>query len=86
MRNIGAIVLAAGGSTRLGQPKQLITIGGETLVRRIVNAARAAGCARVTVVVGGAAFRAVPNLWRQVAADAFAADLRGVQTLFARPS
>jgi molybdenum cofactor cytidylyltransferase len=52
MRNIGAIVLAAGGSTRLGQPKQLLVIDGETLVRRVVNAASAAGCARVAVVVG----------------------------------
>jgi hypothetical protein len=28
----------------------------------------------------------VPDLWRQVAADAFAPDLRGVQTLFAPSS
>lgn len=30
----GVIVLAAGASTRLGQPKQLLTIDGETLVHR----------------------------------------------------
>jgi molybdenum cofactor cytidylyltransferase len=53
MRDVAAIVLAAGGSTRLGQPKQLLTIKGETLVRRIVNAATEAGCMHIAVVVGG---------------------------------
>ena len=52
MRSVGAIVLAAGGSTRLGQPKQLLPFRGETLVRRIVDAARAARCGPVAVVVG----------------------------------
>lgn len=49
---IGAVVLAAGGSTRLGQPKQLLTHEGQTLVRRTVTAALDAGCAPVVVVVG----------------------------------
>ena len=31
---LGAILLAAGGSSRLGQPKQLIDFKGETLIRR----------------------------------------------------
>jgi molybdenum cofactor cytidylyltransferase len=53
MRSVGAIVLAAGGSTRLGQPKQLLEIEGETLVRRTVNAANAGGCACVVAVLGG---------------------------------
>jgi molybdenum cofactor cytidylyltransferase len=52
MRNVGAIVLAAGGSIRLGQPKQLLRAGGESLVRRPVNAAIGAGCARVVIVAG----------------------------------
>ena len=48
---VGAVVLAAGGSSRFGQPKQLLVCAGETLVRR---AARAALTARgpVVVVVG----------------------------------
>jgi molybdenum cofactor cytidylyltransferase len=53
MRNIGAVILAAGGSTRLGQPKQLLTFRGETLVRRAVRAASEAGCDPVIVVVAG---------------------------------
>jgi molybdenum cofactor cytidylyltransferase len=52
MRKIGAVVLAAGGSSRLGRPKQLLTFGGETLVRRAVRAAAEAGCNPVIVVVG----------------------------------
>ncbi|HSV63392.1 MAG TPA: nucleotidyltransferase family protein, partial [Chthoniobacterales bacterium] len=52
MRNVGAVVLAAGGSSRLGRPKQLLTFGGETLVRRAVRAAAEAGCDPVIVVVG----------------------------------
>jgi molybdenum cofactor cytidylyltransferase len=52
MRNVGAIILAAGGSVRFGQPKQLLAFQGESLVRRAVRAATEAGCARVVVVVG----------------------------------
>lgn len=46
------VVLAAGGSTRLGQPKQLLTRDGETLVHRAVRVALATSPAQVLVVVG----------------------------------
>ena len=49
---IGAIVLAAGGSSRLGSPKQLVTFRGETLIRRAAKAALDSVCDRVVVVVG----------------------------------
>jgi molybdenum cofactor cytidylyltransferase len=52
MRNVAAVILAAGGSSRLGRPKQLLTFRGETLVRRAVRAAAEAGCDPVIVVVG----------------------------------
>ena len=52
MRNVGAVILAAGGSSRLGRPKQLLAFGGETLVRRAVRAASETGCDPVIVVVG----------------------------------
>ena len=52
MRNIGAVILAAGGSSRLGRPKQLLTSRGETLVRRAVRAVAEAGCDSIVVVVG----------------------------------
>ena len=52
MRNVGAIILAAGGASRFGQPKQLLFFRGETLVRRAVRAAGEAGCVDIAVVVG----------------------------------
>lgn len=52
---IGAVVLAAGGSRRLGRPKQLVPWRGRPLVRRVARAALAAGCEPVVVVVGARA-------------------------------
>ncbi|MEP6955188.1 MAG: nucleotidyltransferase family protein [Chthoniobacterales bacterium] len=52
MSAVAAIVLAAGGSTRLGQPKQLLRLGDEALICRVVRAARVGGCAPVVVVAG----------------------------------
>jgi molybdenum cofactor cytidylyltransferase len=50
--SVAAIVLAAGSSTRMGRNKLLLEIGGETLVRRVVEAAGGAGVDRVVVVLG----------------------------------
>jgi molybdenum cofactor cytidylyltransferase len=47
-----AVILAAGGSSRFGQPKQLLPLRGKTLVRTIVDAACEAGCSPVVVVIG----------------------------------
>ncbi len=47
-----AVVLAAGGSTRLGQPKQLLTRAGETLVHRATRLASETAPAQLLVVVG----------------------------------
>lgn len=49
-----AVVLAAGHSRRMGQPKLLLPWRGEPLVRYPVRAALAAGAAGVWVVVGAA--------------------------------
>ncbi len=56
-RPIPAVVLAAGASSRLGQPKQLLQSQGESLVRRAVVCATEAGFAPVYVVVGAHAER-----------------------------
>jgi xanthine dehydrogenase accessory factor len=50
--SIGCAVLAAGGSRRLGSPKQLVLFRGEALVRRAARAACASRCEHVAIVVG----------------------------------
>ncbi len=54
MRNVGAVILAAGGSSRLGQPKQLLSFQSESLMRRAVRSAHEAGCTCLVVVAGHA--------------------------------
>ena len=49
---IAGVVLAAGASSRMGRNKMLLKLEGETLVRRAVRVALAAGLAPVVVVVG----------------------------------
>jgi molybdenum cofactor cytidylyltransferase len=50
--SIAAIILAAGASTRMGRPKQLLLCEGQSLLQRITETAIAAGCHPVIVVVG----------------------------------
>ncbi|HET6168977.1 MAG TPA: nucleotidyltransferase family protein [Terracidiphilus sp.] len=47
-----AIILAAGASRRLGQPKQLLKYRGETLLERALRAAREAGASPVLAMLG----------------------------------
>ncbi len=49
---IGIVVLAAGSSSRLGEPKQLLPFEGETLLRRSVRRAIESGYKPVIVVLG----------------------------------
>jgi molybdenum cofactor cytidylyltransferase len=58
----GAVILAAGGSSRFGQPKQLLSFRGKTLVRTIIDAACEAGCWPVAVVVGSNGEKVHPEL------------------------
>jgi molybdenum cofactor cytidylyltransferase len=54
---VGAVVLAAGSSSRMGTPKQLLQFRGETLLRLAARAALGAGCRPVVVVTGAHAVR-----------------------------
>ena len=44
LTGIGAVILAAGASTRMGVPKHLLQFGGETMLRRGASVALEAGC------------------------------------------
>lgn len=50
--SVAAIVLAAGASTRLGRPKQLLELRGETLLTRVLRLAAEAGAAPMIAVLG----------------------------------
>jgi len=50
--NTGIIILAAGNSSRLGKPKQLLTFRGTTLLEIVTRAAIESGCKPLVVVLG----------------------------------
>ena len=52
---VAAVILAAGESRRLGEPKQLVRLGAETLLERAVRVAGEAGCEPILVVLGARA-------------------------------
>ena len=52
MRQVGIVLLAAGESSRLGQPKQLVHFAGSTLIHRAACAAISSECSPVIVVLG----------------------------------
>jgi molybdenum cofactor cytidylyltransferase len=52
---VTGLVLGAGGSSRLGRPKQLLPYGGMTLLDHTVATARASGFDQIVVPIGGAA-------------------------------
>ncbi len=55
MKAVAAIVLAAGGSTRMGHPKQLARFRGRSLIRTACEAAVEAGANPVVAVLGAKA-------------------------------
>jgi molybdenum cofactor cytidylyltransferase len=57
-----AVVLAAGGSSRLGMPKQLLLRDGETLIHRNVRLVAATDPVRVIVVLGAHHERLIAEL------------------------
>ncbi len=52
MSSMAALVLAAGASSRLGEPKQLVRFNGERLMDRAIRVAKEAGATPVFVVLG----------------------------------
>jgi CTP:molybdopterin cytidylyltransferase MocA len=60
----GVVILAAGASARMGEPKQLIEVGGRPLLLRAVEAALGSAGWPVVVVLGAYAERIRPILAR----------------------
>jgi len=52
---IAALVLAAGGSSRMGRPKQTLLLDGVPMLQRVLNTLRESNVGRVVVVLGGSA-------------------------------
>lgn len=55
IERVTGLVLAAGGSRRLGRPKQLLPFGGATLLDHTLATARACGFDQVVCALGGSA-------------------------------
>lgn len=49
---VSGVILAAGASSRMGQPKQLLPLGDDPLLRHVIRAALASNLAEVVVVLG----------------------------------
>lgn len=52
---VSAVILAAGTSTRMGQPKQLLPLDGTTLLARAIENVRSSGLAEIVLVLGASA-------------------------------
>jgi molybdenum cofactor cytidylyltransferase len=52
VNSVAAVIIAAGSSSRLGQPKQLLMLDGETLLQRAIRITHEAETSPVLVVLG----------------------------------
>jgi molybdenum cofactor cytidylyltransferase len=52
---VSAVVLAAGQSTRMGEAKQLLRVGGRTVLERTLRSVRGAGVDEIVLVLGASA-------------------------------
>ena len=52
MNSVAGVIIAAGSSSRLGQPKQLVEWDGETLLKRAIRVAQESGTTPLLVVLG----------------------------------
>lgn len=62
MSDVGLVILAAGASTRMGIPKQLLRYQEQSLIRRLVEMAIASVCHPIIVVLGANAERIQPEI------------------------
>ena len=96
--SVDALILAAGGSRRLGRPKQLLEFQGEFLLERAIRLATEAGAVRVFAVMGAhfeiirasvhfsGAIPVINDRWQQGIATSIVAGLHAVDSLGPKPS
>lgn len=60
--SVVAIILAAGASRRMGQPKQLLPYQDQTLLSYVIQCALASSCSSVIVVLGANANKIKPSI------------------------
>ena len=60
--SIAAIILAAGASTRMGQPKQLLPYKRRTLLSHVINCVIASSCRIVIVILGANSDKIEPQI------------------------
>lgn len=89
--SVAAIIVAAGASSRLGRPKQLVMIDGEAMLQRTIRIAHEAGALPVVVVLGayrkeiedaidfGAALIAANGEWEEGIASSIRAGVRAAE-------
>ena len=96
--SVDALILAAGGSRRLGRPKQLLVFQGEILLERAIRLATEAGAVRVFAVLGACfevisasvrfsgAIPVINDQWQQGIASSIAAGLHAADSFGPKPS
>src|SRR5215204_4331408 len=62
IRHCAVLILAAGQSSRLGSPKQLLDYQGTSLIKKVVQTALASEIGHVIVVVGANSVRIISEL------------------------
>lgn len=62
MTQVGIVLLAAGGSSRMGSPKQLIPFQGKKLIQLVAERLLACRCFPTTVILGGNSREILPFL------------------------
>lgn len=61
-RPVSAVVLAAGGSTRMGSPKLLLKVGGKAMLSRVLDTLTSLPLLEVTVVLGASGSQLLPHI------------------------
>jgi molybdenum cofactor cytidylyltransferase len=62
MSQCGIVILAAGGASRMGRPKQLLPLQGVSLLRRAVETAWGTACRPIVVVLGANLEQIAPEI------------------------